>query len=85
MLDYTLYLKAKNFSLLRNWRLKQEKKLFQKTKTKKNLKIMNKQQVLNFMMTYQRITEHMFKEMPKNSSVIVTLNNNHQIKKVKYN
>jgi len=48
MLDYTLYLKAKNFSLLRNWRLKQEKKLFQKTKTKKNLKIMNKQQVLNF-------------------------------------
>ena len=85
MLDYTLYLKAKNFSLLRNWRLKQEKKLFQKTKTKKNLKIMNKQQVLNFMMTYQRITEHMFKEMPKKSSIIVTLNNNHQIKKVKYN
>ena len=85
MLDYTLYLKAKNFSLLRNWRLKQEKKLFQKTKTKKNLKIMNKQQVLNFMMTYQRITEHMFKEMPKKSSIIITLNNNHQIKKVKYN
>ena len=53
MLDYTLYLKATNFSLLRNWRLKQEKKSFQKTKTKKNLKIMNKQQVLNFTMMYQ--------------------------------
>ena len=26
--DYFLYLKAKNFSLLRKWRLKQEKKLY---------------------------------------------------------
>ena len=30
MLDCLLYLKAKNFSLLRRWRLKQEKKLFLK-------------------------------------------------------
>ena len=35
-------LKAKNFSLLRRWRLKQEKKLWLKSKNKKNLKIMNK-------------------------------------------
>ena len=85
MMDCLLYLKAENFALLRKWRLVQEKKLKIKNKNKKNSKVMNKQEVLNFMMTYQRITEHMFKEMPKNSSVIVTLNNNHQIKKVKYN
>ena len=85
MMDCLLYLKAENFALLRKWRLVQEKKLKIKNKNKKNSKVMNKQEVLNFMMTYQRITEHMFKEMPKKSSIIVTLNNNHQIKKVKYN
>ena len=82
--DYFLYLKAKNFSLLRQWRLKQEKKLFLKNKSKKNSKVMNKEQVLNFMMTYQRITEHMFKEVPKFASIVMTLNSNHQIKNIKY-
>ena len=66
-LDGILYLKAKNFSLLRRWRLKQEKKLWLKSKNKKNLKIMNKDQVKNFMDTYQRITQQMFKDMPKYS------------------
>ncbi len=84
MLDCLLYLKAKNFSLLRSWRLKQEKKLYLKNKSKKNSKVMTNDQVINFMMTYQRITEHMFKEVPKFASIIMTLNHNHQIKNIKY-
>ena len=84
MLDCLLYLKARNFSLLRRWRLKQEKKLFLKSKNKKNLKIMNKNQVLNFMMTYQRITEQMFKTAAKFSSVVMTLNSQHQIINIKF-
>ena len=84
MLDYLLYLKAENFSLLRTWRLKQEKKLFLKSKNKKNLKIMNRNQVLNFMMTYQRITEQMFKTATKFSSVVMTLNSQHQIINIKF-
>ncbi len=84
MLDYLLYLKAENFSLLRRWRLKQEKKLFLKSKNKKNLKIMNKNQVLNFMMTYQRITEEMFKTATKFSSIVMALNEKHQIKNIKF-
>ena len=83
-LDYILFLKAKNFSLLRRWRLKQEKKLWLKSKNKKNLKIMNKNQVKNFMDTYQRITQQMFKDMPKYSSIVMNLNNSHQIKNIKY-
>ena len=79
-LDGLLYLRAKNFSLLRRWRLKQEKKLWLKSKNKKNLKIMNKDQVKNFMDTYQRITQQMFKDMPKYSSIIMNLNSSHQIK-----
>ena len=83
-LDYLLFLKAKNFSLLRRWRLKQEKKLWLKSKNKKNLKIMNKSEVKNFMDTYQRITQQMFKDMPKYSSIIMNLNSSHQIKNIRY-
>ena len=82
-LNGLLYLKAKNFKLLRNWRLKQERKLKAQTKIKKNLKIMNSDDVLNFMQTYQRITQQMFKETIKNSSIVMNLNDNHQIQSIK--
>ena len=80
-----LYLKAKNFNVLKSWRIKQEKKLKFKNKNKKNNKIMNNLEVLNFMMTYQRITQNMFKIAPKHSSIIIDLNDRHQIKRVKFN
>ncbi|MDB4216488.1 uridine kinase, partial [Candidatus Pelagibacter sp.] len=83
-LDGLLYLKARNFSLLREWRLKQERKLWVQTKNKKNLKIMSSGDVINFMQTYQRITQQMFKDAIKSSSVIMNLNGNHQIEKIKF-
>ena len=83
-LDGLLYLKAKNFDLLKKWRLKQERKLWVQTKNKKNLKIMSSGDVINFMQTYQRITQQMFKDAIKGSSVIMNLNSNHQIEKIKF-
>ena len=83
-LDSLLYLKASSFNQLRKWRLKQEKKLKLQTKSKKNLKIMNKKDVISFMQTYQRITENMFKNVPKYASIIMNLNSSHQIKSVIY-
>ena len=83
-LDGLLYLKAKNFNLLRNWRLKQERKLWVQTKNKKNLKIMNSGDVINFMQTYQRITQQMFKDALKSSSIVMNLNTNHQIQTIKF-
>ena len=83
-LDCMIYLKAKNFSLLQKWRLKQEKKLWLKTKNKSSHKIMSKGHVINFMQTYQRITQNMFKNMPKYASIILNLNDNHQIKSAAY-
>ena len=83
-LDGLLYLKAKNFNLLKNWRLKQERKLWVKTKNKKNLKIMSSGDLINFMQTYQRITQQMFKDAIKNSSIIMNLNNKHQIQNIKF-
>ena len=83
-LDGLLYLKAKNFNLLRQWRLKQERKLWVQTKNKKNLKIMSSRDLINFMQTYQRITQQMFKDAIKSSSIIMNLNSNHQIEKIKF-
>ena len=83
-LNCMIYLKAKNFNLLQKWRLKQENKLRLKTKKSSSHKIMNKDDVISFMQTYQRITENMFKKMPKYASIVLNLNSNHQIKTAAY-
>ena len=84
-LDCLIYLKAQSFSLLQKWRLIQEKKLWLKNKNKKTKnKIMTKGDVINFMQTYQRVTQNMFKFAPKYASIIFNLNSNHQIKSAIY-
>ena len=83
-LNSLVYLKAKDFSLLQKWRLKQENKLKLKSKKNSKNKIMNKNEVLEFMQTYQRVTENMFKKAPKYASIIMNLNSNHIIKTAVY-
>ena len=83
-LNCLLFIKAKNFSLLRQWRIKQEKKLSLKSRSNK-LKIMSDKEIINFMQTYQRVTQNMFKSVPKYASIILNLNSNQQIKSVVYN
>jgi D-glycerate 3-kinase len=84
-LDCLLFLKARNFKLLQTWRLKQEELLKLNSKNKANNKVMDKNEVLKFMQTYQRVTQNMFKFAPKYSSIVLNLNRNHQIKSIKYN
>ncbi len=83
-LNCLIYLKAKDFSLLQKWRLKQERKLWIKSKKSINTKIMSKEDILSFMQTYQRVTQNMFRHMPKYASIIINLNSNHQIKSAIY-
>ncbi len=83
-LNCLIFLKAKNFSLLQKWRLKQERKLGLKSKNKIKSKVMNKEEVLNFMQTYQRITQNMFRNTPNYASIIFNLSSNHQIKSAVY-
>ena len=45
---------------------------------------MNKEDVVSFMQTYQRITQNMFKNMPKYASIVINLNSNHQMKRAVY-
>ena len=83
-LNCLIYLKAKNFSLLQKWRLKQENKLWLKSKKSSKHKIMNKEDVISFMQTYQRTTENMFKIMTKHASILINLGSDHQIKFIRY-
>ncbi len=83
-LNEIIFLKASNFRLLQKWRVKQEKKLSLQSKNKKNLKIMSKTDIINFMHTYQRITQNMFKDAPNYASITMKLNSNHQINSIKF-
>ncbi len=84
-LNCLMYIKSKNFNLLRKWRIKQEKKLRLKNKRYNKFKIMSDKEIKNFMQTYQRVTQNMYKYVPKYASIILNLNSNHQIKSVIYN
>ena len=84
-LNCLIYIKSKNFNLLQKWRIKQEKKLRLKNKRTNNHKIMNNKEVIKFMQTYQRVTQNMFKNTPNCASIILYLNNKHQIKSAVYN
>jgi len=83
-LNCLLYIKSKNFSLLKKWRIKQERKLSLKNKKFNDHKIMSDKEVINFMETYQRVTQNMLKYVPKYASIILNLNSNQQIKSVIY-
>ena len=83
-LNEIIYLRANNFKVLQQWRIKQEKRLWLKSKNKKNLRIMSRGDIINFMQTYQRITQDMFKDVPKYASIIMKLNSNHQINSIKF-
>ena len=83
-IDEIIYLKANNFKMLQKWRIKQEKTLWLKSKNKRSLRIMNRGDIINFMQTYQRITQNMFKDAPKYASIVIKLNSNHQINSIKF-
>jgi len=75
-IDFMIYLKAPSFKKVLEWRTLQEKKL-SKFKKKKNL-IMNNSQLQRFVMFYERITQHMFKHMPKSADIVIPINFQHQ-------
>ena len=83
-LNEIIYLRVNNFKILQQWRIKQEKALWLKSKNKKNLRIMSRADIINFMQTYQRITYNMFKDAPKYASIVMKLNSNHQINSIKF-
>ena len=80
-IDNFIFLKVPNFKYVLKWRLLQEKKLKVVSKGKK---IMDKNQIKNFVMFYERLTKHMLKNFDKDSDIIIKIDNKHRLKSIKF-
>ncbi len=82
LIDKLIFLKVPSFKYVFKWRLLQEKKL---RITSKGKKTMNDKQIKNFVMFYERITKHMLKTLPRKANVIVSIDEEHRLKSIKFN
>ena len=73
-------MKVPSFKYVFKWRLLQEKKL---RVTSKGKKIMNKSQIKNFVMFYERLTKHMLKNLKGNCDFVINIDKKHRLKSMK--
>ena len=82
LIDLLLFLKVPSFKYVFKWRLLQEKKL---RLIKRGKKIMNDNEVKNFIMYYERLTRHMLKNFYKKADTVITIDKKHRLKSIKFN
>ncbi len=82
LIDILIFLRIPDFKYVFKWRLLQEKKLKSISKGKKT---MNKFQIKNFIMFYERITKQMIKDLTNKANIVLRLGNNHKIIKKTFN
>ena len=77
--SYLIMLKPPSFESIYEWRYQQENKISNDSSFK-----MNKDEVINFVQYFQRLTIWMLDELPKKSDVVVEFNKSHIIKGIYY-
>ena len=82
LIDKLIFLKVPNFKYVYKWRLLQEKKL---RITSNGKKTMSDKQVKNFVMYYERITKHMLKTLPKKADAVISIDESHRLKSIRFN
>ena len=82
LIDKLIFLKVPSFKYVYKWRLLQEKKLRAKFKGNKT---MSNGQVKNFIMYYERLTKNMLKILPKKADTVISIDENHRLKSIKFN
>ncbi len=82
LIDKLIFLKVPNFKYVFKWRLLQEKKL---RITGKGNKTMNDNQIKNFIMYYERITKHMLKTLSKKADAVISIDERHRLKSIRFN
>ena len=80
--DVLIYLKIPSFSKVLNWRIKQENHL-RKIDTNIKYSGMAKKEIANFIQYYEKITKWMFKVMPKLADIVLYVNQNQKILRIK--
>ncbi len=82
LIDKLIFLKVPSFKYVYKWRLLQEKKL---RATSKGNKTMTAKQIKNFVMYYERITKHMLKTLTYEADTVISIDNKHRLKSIKFN
>ena len=82
LIDKLIFLKVPSFKHVYKWRLLQERKL---RITGKGKKTMTDKQIGNFIMYYERLTKHMLKTLPKKADTVISIDEKHRLKKIKFN
>ncbi len=81
LIDKIIFLKVPSFKHVFKWRLLQEKKL---KVTSKGKKIMNNNQIKEFIMFYERLTKHMLKTLVKKAQCVIKIDDKHRLKSIKF-
>lgn len=85
-IDYLLMLKVPDMNCVYQWRLLQEQQLkASNNATQLNQRLMSPAQLKHFIMHFERITHSTLEEMPHRADLVLSLNHNHQIQKVRFN
>ncbi len=82
LIDKLIFLKVPSFKFVFRWRLLQEKKL---RVTKRGNKTMSDKEIKNFIMYYERLTKHMLKTLPKTADTVISIDEKHRLKSIKFN
>ena len=82
MINTIIFLKVPSFKYVYKWRLLQEKKL---RLLSKGNKTMTDNQIKNFIMYYERLTKEMLRVLSKKAKFVVTIDNKHRLKSIKFN
>ena len=53
--------------------------------TGKGNKIMTDKQIGNFIMYYERLTKHMLKTLPKKADTVISIDEKHRLKTIRFN
>ncbi len=82
LIDKLIFLKVPSFKFVFKWRLLQEKKL---RITSKGNKTMTNKEINNFIMFYERLTKHMIKTLNKTADTVISIDEKHRLKSIKFN
>jgi D-glycerate 3-kinase len=77
--SYLIMLKPPSFQSIYEWRHQQEDKICNQSAYK-----MNKEQVINFVQYFQRLTVWMLDDLPSKSDILIEFDKNHLIKKISH-
>ena len=78
-IDVLLFMRAPSFDCVYKWRGLQEKKL---RRPERGSAVMNRKQLENFIMHYERLTRWMLKEMPGRADILLPLGTDQHIRAV---